>query len=164
MPSKQLPLRLFLAALAVMAGLVFLPAAASADAVSMSAARQINAYRVAHGAPALAIDGRLAHAARSQSAAMMARRSLAHGPTGSGKTRLTRICLRMHAKTIGETIGWVRISSPAAQARSIVRRWMTSPPHRAALMSTTFSRIGVGRRIGRFRGHRVVWFTADLTG
>src|SRR4051812_3144142 len=143
---------------------VVLPAPAQADAVSQAVAVKINQQRVRHGLAPLTLDGRLFRAARSQSGAMMARRSLAHGPTGSGRARPTRLCTRMHAKTVGETIGWIRFRGARAQASGIVRWWMNSPPHRAALMSGSFSRIGVGRRIGNFGGHRVVWFTADLSG
>jgi uncharacterized protein YkwD len=150
--------------LAVAAGTAVFPSASSADAVSNSAAAQINAYRASHGLPRLIVDGRLIRAARSQSSAMMSRRTLAHGPSGSGRERLTRLCSQMNARTVGETIGWIRMRSARSQAASIVRWWMRSPPHRAALMSRTFSRIGVGRRIGRAAGHTVVWFTADLSG
>jgi uncharacterized protein YkwD len=161
--SRQRCLRLSVAVLAV-AGTAVFPSVSSADAVSNSAAAQINAYRASHGLPRLIVDGRLSRAARSQSAAMMSRRTLAHGPTGSGKQRLTRLCMRMHANTIGETIGWISMRSPRKQASGIVRWWMNSPPHRAALMSTTFKPIGVGRRIGRAGGRKVVWFTADMSG
>jgi uncharacterized protein YkwD len=162
--ARQRLLRLSVSALAVAGGTAVFPSASSADAVSNSAARQINAYRASHGLPRLIIDGRLSRAARSQSGAMMSRRTLAHGPSGSGRTRLTRLCARMHASTVGETIGWISFRRPSVQASSIVRWWMNSPPHRAALMSTTFKRIGVGRRIGRAGGRKVVWFTADMSG
>jgi uncharacterized protein YkwD len=149
---------------AVVAGAGVFTSVASADRVSNSTAAQINNFRASHGLPRLIVDGRLSRAARSQSGAMMSRRTLAHGPTGSGKQRLTRLCMRMHASTIGETIGWISMRSPRKQASSIVRWWMNSPPHRAALMSRSFKRIGVGRRIGRAGGRKVVWFTADLSG
>jgi uncharacterized protein YkwD len=163
-PSRQRFLRLSVSVLAVAGGTAVFPSASSADAVSNSVAARINAYRASQGLPRLAVDSRLNRAARSQSSAMMSRRTLAHGPTGSGRQRLTRLCMQMNARTVGETIGWIRIRSPSAQAASIVRWWMRSPPHRAALMSTTFSRIGVGRRIGSAAGHKVVWFTADMSG
>jgi uncharacterized protein YkwD len=163
-PSRQrFFLRLSGAVLAVSGTAVF-PSVAPADAISNSAAAQINAYRASHGLPRLIVDGRLSHAARSQSSAMMSRRTLAHGPTGSGRQRLTRLCSRMHASTVGETIGWISFRRPSSQASGIVRWWMNSPPHRAALMSTTFKRIGVGRRIGKAGGRKVVWFTADMSG
>ena len=164
MPSRQRFLRLSVSVLAVAGGTAAFPSAAPADAVSNAVASRVNAMRTSHGVGALAVDGRLIRAARSQSSAMMSRRQLAHGPTGSGRARLTRLCMRMNARTVGETIGWIRYRSPQAQAEGIVRWWMNSPPHRAALMSGTFKRIGVGRRTGNFGGHRVVWFTADLSG
>jgi uncharacterized protein YkwD len=162
--SSRQRLRLSVAVLAVTGGTAVFPSVAPADAVSSSAAAQINAFRASHGLPRLVVDGRLIRAARSQSSAMMSRRTLAHGPTGSGKQRLTRLCMRMGARTVGETIGWISFRSPRKQAAGIVRWWMNSPPHRAALMSPSFRRIGVGRRIGRAGGRKVVWFTADLSG
>jgi uncharacterized protein YkwD len=161
---RQRFLRLSVSVIAVAGGAAIFPSVAPADAVSNAVAARVNALRSSHGLPTLAVDGRLNRAARSQSAAMMSRNQLAHGPTGSGRTRLTRLCTRMKARTVGETIGWIRYRSPQAQAEGIVRWWMNSPPHRAALMSGTFHRIGVGRRTGRSAGHKVVWFTADLSG
>jgi uncharacterized protein YkwD len=162
--TRQRLLRLSVSAVALVGSSASLPAAAHADAVSQAVAARINGLRASHGLRRLAVDGRLIRAASSQSSAMMSRNKLAHGPTGSGETRLTHLCRRMGARTVGETIGWIRYRSPAAQAAGIVRWWMRSPPHRAALMSPTFSRIGVGRRTGRAAGGKVVWFTADLSG
>jgi uncharacterized protein YkwD len=171
-PSTQRVLRLPVSVLAAAAGMGFVlpspaPAAtahsSSGDAVSTAVAQRINAQRAQHGLRPLVLDGRLFGSARSQSSAMMARRALSHG-NPNGVARLTRLCRRVHARTVGETIGWIRYRGSGAQAEGIVRWWMNSPPHRAALMSPSFSRIGVGRRIGSFGGHRVVWFTADLAG
>jgi len=163
-PVRLRPSVIALAGIAAMlVMLAALPATASADAVSREVAARVNAFRAQHGLHRLAVDGRLERAARWQSGSMRARQSLSHGAP-SGKARLTRLCSRMHAKTVGETIGWIRYRSAAKQAEAITRWWMNSPPHRAALMSGSFKRIGVGRRIGRFGGQKVVWFTADLSG
>jgi uncharacterized protein YkwD len=163
-PSTQRTLRLsVIASVAIVALLVLGSAPAFADAVSTSVARQVNALRVKRGLHPLAVDGRLIQAARWQSGSMLARQSLSHGRP-DGKVRLTRLCSQMHARTVGETIGWIRYRGAKAQASGIVRWWMNSPPHRAALMSSTFNRIGVGRKIGHFGGHKVVWFTADMSG
>jgi uncharacterized protein YkwD len=159
--------RLRLAATALVAVTAFFAVlshamSAEADAVSLQVAHRINALRAQHGLQQLALDGRLARAGVAQSSAMMSRRSLSHG--SNGRERLTALCRRMGAKTVGETIGWIRYRSPARQAASIVRWWMRSPPHRAALMSPNFKRIGVGRRTGRVGSMKVVWFSADMAG
>jgi uncharacterized protein YkwD len=161
--STQRTLRLPAVVLAVAASIAVVPSAASADAVSREVANRINAQSVSHGLRPLALDGRLFRAGRSQSSAMMARRSLSHG-NPNGKARLTRLCRQMHANTIGETIGWIRYRNARKQAAAIVRWWMRSPPHRAALMSANFKRIGVGRRTGKWGRAKVVWFSADMSG
>jgi uncharacterized protein YkwD len=163
-PSTQRALRLpVIVSIAIAALLVLGSVPAFADAVANSVARQVNALRVKRGLRPLAVDGRLIHAARWQSGSMLARQSLSHGRP-DGKVRLTNLCREMHASTVGETIGWIRYRGARAQAAGIVRWWMNSPPHRAALMSSTFNRIGVGRKVGHFGGHKVVWFTADMSG
>ena len=162
-PTLRLPVTMLVAVTAFFAVLSQAVSARAADSVSREVANRINALRVQHGLRPLTLDGRLEQAGRAQSSAMMSRRVLSHG-NPDGRTRLTRLCARMHARTIGETIGWIRYRSPGKQAAGIVRWWMRSPPHRAVLMSPTFTRIGVGRRTGRFGGHNAVWFSADLSG
>ena len=164
MLSTQRMLRLPAAALAAAALIAVVPSTAVAgDAVSREVVNRINVLRAHHGLRPLALDSRLERAGRSQSSAMMARRKLAHGKP-NGRVRLTRLCRQMNAKTIGENIGWIRYRNRSKQAAAIVRWWMRSPPHRHSLMSATFNRIGVGRRIGKWGRKRVVWFTADLAG
>ena len=162
-PSLRLPATMLVAVTAFFAVLAHSASARAADSVSLEVANRINALRVQHGLQPMTIDGRLNQAGRAQSSAMMSRRTLSHG-NPDGRARLTRLCARMHASTVGETIGWIRYRSPAKQAAGIVRWWMRSPPHRAALMSPNFKRIGVGRREGHFGGHKVVWFSADMAG
>jgi uncharacterized protein YkwD len=164
-PTLRLPAIALVAVTAFFTVLVHAASAEAMDAVSLQVAHRINALRAQHGLSQLVIDGRLARAGRAQSSAMMSSRNLSHAANGnSGKNRLTRLCLRMHASTVGETIGWIKYRNPAKQAAGIVRWWMRSPPHRAALMSPTFHRIGVGRRTGRVGRMKVVWFSADMAG
>jgi uncharacterized protein YkwD len=159
----RLPVTALVAVTAFFAVTLHAASALAADPVSREVANRINTLRVQHGLRPLALDGRLEQAGRSQSSAMMSRRTLSHG-SPDGRARLTRLCQVMHARTVGETIGWIRWHNPARQAATIVRWWMNSPPHRAALMSPNFKSIGVGRRIGRFGRHKVVWFSADMAG
>jgi uncharacterized protein YkwD len=165
--STRLTLRLPVAMLAMMAAMLALfPATSSAkaDRISREVVKRLNVERAKHGLHALKLNRRLERAARRQSGWMGSRRSLAHGAGGSGKTRLSRLCARLKAKTVGETIGWIRHRAARKQAEAIVRWWMNSPPHRHTLMSPTFNKIGVGRRIGRIPGGKAAWFTADLAG
>jgi uncharacterized protein YkwD len=165
--STRLLLRLCVTGLAMMAGLLTLfPSTSDAktDRVSREVVKRLNVERAKHGLPTYSVHRRLERAARSQSGWMGSHRSLAHGATGSGKARLSKLCKALRAKTVGETIGWIRHRSASKQAEAIVRWWMNSPPHREALMSPHFNKIGVGRRIGRIPGGRAVWFTADMAG
>ena len=164
-PPLRLPAIALVAVTAFFAFVAHATSARAADPVALQVANSINALRAQRGLRPLVIDGRLARAGRAQSSAMMASRNLSHAANGnSGRNRLTRLCFRMHARTVGETIGWIRYRSPSRQAAGIVRWWMNSPPHRAALMSPTFRRIGVGRRAGRVGRMHVVWFSADMAG
>src|SRR3712207_2280721 len=144
MPSTRLALRLCVLGLAMMAGLLTLFPATSdarADRVSREVVKRLNVERAKRGLPTYSIHRRLERAARAQSGWMGSRKSLAHGATGSGKARLSRLCRSLRAKTVGETIGWIRHRSAAKQAEAIVRWWMNSPPHREALMSPSFRKI-----------------------
>ena len=161
-PSLRLPVTMLVAVTAFCCVVLNAVSAEAADSVSLQVAQRVNALRQQRGLAPLALDGRLVRAGRAQSSAMMSRRSLSHG--SNGRNRLTALCRRMGAKTVGETIGWIRYRSPSRQAASIVRWWMNSPPHRAALMSPNFKRIGVGRRTGKVGRMKVVWFSADMAG
>ena len=46
--------------------------------------------------------------------------------------------------------------------RRIVRMWMDSPGHRAILLSSSFRRIGLGKRTGDYGGNRACLVTADF--
>jgi uncharacterized protein YkwD len=40
--------------------------------------------------------------------------------------------------------------------------WMDSPGHRAVLLSSTYRRVGIGKRAGRLGGRRACVVTADF--
>src|SRR4051794_7267314 len=81
--------------------------AEAADSISLEVAKRVNALRVQRAPPALVIAAPWARPGRAQSPAMMPTRTLPPAANGTpGRNRLTRLCLRMHAKTVGETIGW----------------------------------------------------------
>jgi uncharacterized protein YkwD len=134
------------------------PATASAhreDRVERSIANIVNLVRWQHGVRPLRIDGRLARAAISHSSAMQRSGVLTHYPSLSA-----RIPFVAHASSvIGETLAWMPRGTRRLAVR-VVRAWMQSPPHRAALLDGRFRSIGVGRRGGR----RGTFVTADLRG
>jgi uncharacterized protein YkwD len=123
----------------------------------------INKTRHAHGlAPVYHAPG-LDKTAQGHSADMIARHYFAHtSPTGS--TLFDRISrsgfTRYGAWWAGETLAWG--TGSYAQAQHVIAMWLASPPHRAILLSSRFSWVGVGRAVGPFEGNSsaAVW-TAD---
>ena len=67
-----------------------------------------------------------------------------------------RIPVTRSYRMVGETLAWH--SGWRLSPRQTVRQWMGSPSHRAVLLSSRFSRIGVGRTRGRYgRGRATMW-------
>jgi hypothetical protein len=40
-----------------------------------------------------------------------------------------------------------------SRAKATVHAWLHSPEHRAILLSSTYRRVGIGRKCGRFLGY-----------
>jgi uncharacterized protein YkwD len=120
--------------------------------------KEINRARSAHGLPPLHFDLHLERAARSHTTTMLATGVLRHGAFGN---RMQRFDVRGHLA--GENLAWGSGSRGTAQA--IVVAWLASPEHRANLLRPSFTRVGLGDRVGSFQGvagaHVV---TADFAG
>jgi hypothetical protein len=110
-------------------GLVVSARGASADS-SSSLAAMINSARAAHGLPSLAVSGDLAAAARAQAGRMAASHTLAHTPNLGGA-----VCCW---STVGENVG----EGPSASA--IESAFMGSTAHRANILSSAYTQVGVG--------------------
>lgn len=145
--------------------LVLAPAASPADltdlapvaAQEQSLVNAINHARGARGLPLLQVGSRLQAAARAHSRAMARSGSFTHG---NWYYRLRRFGVR--GRVLGENIAWGVGSDGTAAA--IVGMWLASPPHRATMLSRSFSRVGVGVAAGTmdgYRGARIV--TADFS-
>jgi uncharacterized protein YkwD len=133
------------------------PAAARPTAAEASVIRAVNQVRAQHGLRKLALDLRLERAARSHSRAMIRSGSFAHGDV---RRRLAAVGIR---GIYGENLAW-GVGSTAAAA-NIVQMWLNSPPHRANLLRPGFRRLGIGRRVGTFAGHRgAAVVTANFAG
>ena len=105
----------------------------------------INAERRSGGLAALAPNVRLARAARSHSADMVARGYFAHTSPGGGTlaARLRRVgYARGCAWAAGETLAWG--SGLWVTPRSRVAAWMRSRPHRAILLDPAYREAGIG--------------------
>jgi uncharacterized protein YkwD len=73
---------------------------------------------------------------------------------------LSRIPVASRWRTAGETLAWH--SGWRLQPRGTVGQWMASAPHRALLLSSRFTRIGVGRTRGRYGRMRATMWVAHF--
>ena len=119
--------------------------------------REVNRVRSRHALPRVRADRRLARTATAHSRHMARHRYLSHGAWTSRVRPASR-----HARSIGEVIGVLSIGTPRREARTIVRSWLHSPPHRAVLLDRHFRRIGIGRATARWSGRRTALHTADF--
>jgi uncharacterized protein YkwD len=146
-------LRRIAALLAVSAGLgVVLPATpASAKPAEVKMVQTINKIRHANGLPKLRPAYSLFVSARTYSRRMMRSDYFGH---------MSRIPVASRWRAAGETIEWH--SGWRLSPRKAVLRWMASPPHRAVLLSSRFSRIGVGRARGRYGRRMATMWVAHV--
>ena len=138
------------------------PAAATAtrqDSTERSVVKKVNAIRAQHGLRKLRRSTGLTRAADRKVREVLHTDTLTHS-SPDGTSMHQRIRRFVDARAIGETIGYVPRGGP--QAAKIVGAWMSSPSHRAALLSPGFRRVGVSRRKGRLGSGRVSVFALDL--
>jgi uncharacterized protein YkwD len=121
----------------------------SPNAVAVAIVDLTNAERQRAGLPPLRNDARLAHAALLQAEQLVQLGRLDHvlpeAPYPQPEDRLAAAGYRWQA--YGENI-----ASGYPDAASVVDGWMNSPGHRANVLSTSFTEIGVGLtsdRVGR---------------
>jgi uncharacterized protein YkwD len=125
--------------------------------------RDINADRAAHGLRAVSPSRLLRYAAKHHSDDMIIRDYFSHTAPGGG-TLYDRIVrsgfVRGYSWEAGETLAWG--TGSLANPGQIARAWLASPEHRAIMLSSTWTRVGISRACGRFLGHSgaCVW-TAD---
>lgn len=98
-----------------------------------------NRERAAAGLPALAVDTRLTSAAQAHSADMVARDFYSHTDPDGGGPWDRAAAAGAARRTVGENIACGQ-RSPA----DVVEGWMNSPGHRANILKSDFTRIGVG--------------------
>jgi uncharacterized protein YkwD len=109
--------------------------------------KQINKIRRAHGLARLRPAFSLFVSAKVYARRMMRSNYFGHQ---------ARIPVASRWRMAGETLEWH--SGWRLRPRSAVRRWMWSPPHRAVLLSSRFTRLGVGRARGNYgRGRATMW-------
>lgn len=118
----------------------------------------INDVRAAHKLRPLRVDPTLVRAARAYSTTLIGRNIFTHGALGP---RLAAHGVR--GPLYGENLAWGK--GERATAAGIVAGWLASPGHRANLLRPGWTRIGIGARVGTFRGYAgATVVTADFAG
>jgi uncharacterized protein YkwD len=115
------------------------------------------AERAARGAGGLSRESRLVAAAQGHSDDMGRRRYFAHdspeGDSVGDRARSTGFSPRIgRTWRVGENLYYG--SGPLGTPRRVVRGWMESPSHRAAILDPAFTQVGVGLALGRPDEHR----------
>jgi len=130
------------------------------DGKERAIVRAINHQRSRHGLAGLRSSARLARAADYHSWEMLDANYFAH-ESRDGSPFDKRVRRYANHNALGETLAMLGCCGRKA-ARKIVRMWMNSPPHRAVLLSSSYSRVGVGSRTGNLGGSRACVVTADF--
>ena len=157
---------LTLAASCLLAALFTTPITATAtakagvDARERAIVRAINRQRAKHGLSNVKSSRRLARAADYHSWEMLDADYFAH-ESRDGGSFADRIRRFANHRTVGETLAMMSRCGAKA-ARRVVRLWMNSPSHRAILLSSTFKRVGLGKRTGDLSGSQACLVTADF--
>ena len=132
---------------------------AKQDRVERAVVQQINAIRAQNGLRKLRRHRGLARAADEKALEVATTKVLSHSsPDGTSMDQRVRKYVR--ATQVGETLGYVPARSK--QAKRIVDGWMASPGHRAALLSPSFRRVGVGRRKADLGSGKIAIIALDL--
>jgi uncharacterized protein YkwD len=157
---------LTLAASCLLAALCTTPITATAtakprlDGRERAVVRAINRQRAKHGLSKLRSSSRLARAADYHSWEMLDADYFAHESRDGGPFD-ARVRRYANHRALGETLAMLGGCGPKA-ARRVVRMWMNSPGHRSILLSSSFRKVGIGKRIGDLRGSRACLVTADF--
>jgi|SoiMethySBSTD1v2_1073268.scaffolds.fasta_scaffold608064_2 uncharacterized protein YkwD len=122
--------------------------------------RAINRQRARYGLAKVRSNRRLARAADFHSSEMLDADYFAH-ESRDGSPFDRRVRRYVSYRAIGETLAMVG-GCGKGSARRIVRMWMRSPGHRAVLLSSSFRRVGLGKRAGDFAGNHACLVTADF--
>jgi uncharacterized protein YkwD len=135
-------------------------AAPSLDGKERAIVRAINRKRSKNGLAKVRSSARLARAADFHSWEMLDANYFAHESRdgGSFDRRVRRFADR---RAVGETLAMLG-SCRGKSAGKVVRMWMSSPPHRAILLSSSYRRVGIGKRTGSLGGNRACLVTADF--
>jgi uncharacterized protein YkwD len=131
------------------------------DSRERAIVRGINYQRSRYGLAALRSSGRLARAADHHSWEMLHANYFAHS-SANGESFASRVRRYVNHRALGETLAMLGGGCGRGSARTVVRMWMNSPPHRAVLLSSSYRKIGLAKRTGSLGGTRACLVTADF--
>ena len=137
------------------------PAYTASTPAEVAIVREINRVRRAHHLGAVRNAGPLSKVARRHSTLMLKYDALTHS-SFDGSSFSTRLQRAGKRRQYGETLAWAP-DGAGVGARTVVKLWMRSAPHRHVLMTGKLRRVGVGRvrgTLGRQRGNAI---TADFS-
>jgi uncharacterized protein YkwD len=124
----------------------------------------INRRRIRNDRRAVRGANTLANAAQGHSEAMVTQDFFAHEGDGTPASRAAAAGYKAGGGfTVGENIGWG--SGGLATPDAIVDAWMSSPAHRAVILSRRFRQVGVGVALGSPMGPdgpNMATYTVDL--
>jgi hypothetical protein len=125
----------WLLAAVVSGSILVVPVAAAADGGTESQfVSATNSARASHGLPAYAVAGDLTSVARRWAAHMAAHEQLEHNPSFTSE-----VCCWSQ---VGENVG------VGPNVSAIQRAFMASSPHRANILSSSYTQVGIGTARG----------------
>jgi uncharacterized protein YkwD len=122
--------------------------------------RGINHQRAQHGLAPVRASGRLSRAADYHSWEMLDADYFAHESRDGGPFD-ERVRRYARHRALGETLAMLG-GCGKGSARRVVRMWMESPGHRAILLSSSYRRVGLGKRTGKLGSNHACVVTADF--
>jgi uncharacterized protein YkwD len=150
----------------LLAALFVSPAVAAAgptrlDQREKAMIRGINHERAHYGLAPVRASRSLNRAADLHSWEMLDANYFAHSSRDGGPFD-ARVRRFTHPRAMGETLAMLGGSCSRGSARRVVRMWMNSPGHRAILLSGTYRRVGLAKRVGSLGGTHACVVTADF--
>jgi uncharacterized protein YkwD len=130
------------------------------DSKERAIVRAINRQRAKRGLAKVRSSKRLARAADFHSWEMLDANYFAH-ESRDGGSFAERVRRYAKHRALGETLAMLG-GCGKGSARRVVRMWMNSPGHRSILLSSTYRRVGLGKRTGKLGGSRACVVTADF--
>jgi len=152
----------------LLAAISALPAAAAAnrsarlDNRERAIVRSINHQRAKYGLAPVRANARLSRAADYHSWEMLDANYFAHTSRNGGPfdERVRRFA---NKRALGETLAMLGGGCGRGTAHRVVQMWMNSPPHRTILLSGTYRRVGIGKRVGSLGSSKACVVTADFS-